>query len=187
MNDAKSTKDVLVYRAKLAVASVALVGIGFIVGLYIIAPMFNKASEGYIPSAVLEMPAGTVRITNPDGAKITLPVRIADTRDAREQGLRNVGEEALETTYLLYDQERESTYGEDYNMNGVSAPLSLAVVDVNGEVVAIKMAEVGQESVDVDEDHRWVLAVKKGMLDQLGIQVASTLNPESIHEFNNET
>ncbi|MFB6214755.1 MAG: hypothetical protein ABEI54_02695, partial [Candidatus Bipolaricaulia bacterium] len=92
-----------------------------------------------------------------------------------EKGLNNVGEEALSNTFVLYDQGDVTSWGEDYEVKKIKAPLSLAVMNGEGKVVAVKEATLDDEEVEVEEDHRWVLAMKKELMDQYGIKVGSQL------------
>ncbi|MFQ5793732.1 MAG: hypothetical protein ACE5JP_01625 [Candidatus Bipolaricaulia bacterium] len=170
-------------RAKVVLGSLVLVGLGFLIGLYAVAPTLMKGKEGYLPPAVVEMPAGTIRVTTPDGTVVLLPVRIAETFDARTAGLREVGTKALDTTFLLYAQTREVTRRTSYNMTGIRTPLELAIIDVDGKVMAIKQVALETESLIVTEPHRWVLAAKDGLLLHVGIVVESTLDTAAIRKI----
>lgn len=175
----ESDKQMWLRRGKLTLYALIAAGIGLLIGLYILAPMQAK-SEGYVPGAVSKMPTRLAQFTNPDGKQILLPVKLAADSDTRDQGLNGVGSEALDNTYLLYDQEDVSSWSEDYSVKKIKAPLSFAVMDGQGKVIAIKQVKTSDEEVEVEKDHRWVLAMKDGLLDKFGIQVGSKLVPGSI-------
>lgn len=177
-----STLSIWARRAKLTSGAVVAAGIGFLIGLYIVAPMFARASELYVPEAMSEMETGTIRISTADGTAVILPVRIAATYDARSQGLREVGTEVLETTFLLYDRGQATTYTTTYNMEEVQAPLSLAIIDAKGKVIAVEEVGLKDDWVSVEQEHRWALAVKKGLLEELGIRVGAALEPEAVRK-----
>jgi len=168
-------------RGKLSFYGIIVAGIGFLIGLYIIAPMQAK-SGAYVPKPVKEMPTDMVRFKNPDGGQVLLPLNLANDYDAREKGLNKVGAKALENTYLLYDQGDVTTWEEDYETGKIKAALSFAVIDGDGKVVSIKEAKVGEEEVSVEKDHRWVLAMKKGLLEEYGIKVGTELKIDSLPE-----
>ena len=168
-------------RGKLSFYGVILAGIGFLIGLYIIAPMQAK-SGAYVPKPVKQMSTDMVRFQNPNGGQVLLPLNIASDYDTREKGLNKVGAKALENTYLLYDQGDVTTWEEDYDVSKIKAPLSFAVMDGEGKVVSIKEAKVGDEEVSVEKDHRWVLAMKKGLLEEYGIKVGTQLIEKSLPE-----
>ncbi|MFB6215237.1 MAG: DUF192 domain-containing protein [Candidatus Bipolaricaulia bacterium] len=161
-------------RGKLSFYGIVLAGIGFLIGLYIIAPMQPK-SEGYVPKAVRKMPKATIKFINPDGGEVLLPVNIADEDEERETGLNKVGKAALGNTYLLYDQGDVTTWGEDYDVSKIKAPLSFAIINGEGKVVKIKEAQVADEEVSVEKDHRWVLAMEQEVLKEFGIKVGTQL------------
>ena len=170
----KSTWKKWKKRGKLSFYGIVIAGIGFLIGLYIIAPMQPK-SEGYVPTAVRKMPKATVQFTNPNGGEVLLPVNIADEDEEREAGLNNVGKAALANTYLLYDQGDVTTWGEDYDVSKINGALTFAIMNGEGKVVNIKEAKVGDEEVSVEKDHRWVLAMEKSVLKDFGIEVGSQL------------
>lgn len=170
-------------RVKIGLGSLVLVGIGFLIGMYMVAPILQKGGDGYLPPALLEMSAGTIRVTNPDGTVVLLPVRIAETADARTAGLRGVGSKALDTTFVLYAQAREITRRTTYNMRGISAPLELAIIGADGTVVAINKVTLGAKSLNVTEGHRWVLGAKEGLFRHFGIVVDSKLDTAAISKI----
>lgn len=170
----QSGKKMWMRRGKLSFYGLIALGIGFLIGLYIVAPMQGKTNV-YIPKTVGDMGSAIVQFTNPDGNKVNLPVKIANDDDEREQGLNKVGVAALENIYLLYDQEDVSSWSEDYNVKNTKAPLSMAVIDGEGKVVEIKGATTSDDEVEVEKEHRWVVAMKDGLLGEYGIKVGSEL------------
>ncbi|MFB6214756.1 MAG: hypothetical protein ABEI54_02700, partial [Candidatus Bipolaricaulia bacterium] len=90
----KSDKKMWLRRGKLTFYGIIAAGIGFLIGLYLIAPMQAKSS-GYVPETVKKMEKTTVKFTNPKGGEVLLPVNIADEDKEREAGLNNVGKAAL--------------------------------------------------------------------------------------------
>ncbi len=180
MNSAEeSSKKIWKKRGKFTFYTIIAAGIGFLIGLYLIAPMQAK-SGAYVPKPVKQMPTDMVRFNNSDGGQVLLPLKIASTYDTREKGLNKVGAQALENTYMLYAQDDVTTWEEDYDVSKTKAPLSFAVIDGDGTVVSIKNAKPGDEEVSVEKDHRWVLAMKKGLLKDFGIKVGSKLVTSSL-------
>ncbi len=175
----ESSKKLWKKRGKFTFYTIIAAGIGFLIGLYLIAPMQAK-SGAYVPKPVKEMPTDMVRFKNPDEGQVLLPLKIANTYDSREKGLNKVGAEALENTYLLYAQDDVTTWEEDYDVSKIKAALSFAVINGEGKVVAIKSAKPGDDSLPVEKDHRWVLAMKKGLLEEFGIKVGSKLAIDSL-------
>lgn len=187
MQEQPSTLQVWKRRGKLFIGAVALLGIGYLVGIGIVAPSFAGASDTYLPEPVATMPMGKIQMSTAGNLNAIVPVRIADGYDSREQGLNDVGTEVLETTLLLYAQDDVTDeYGESYEVENVRAPLSLAVIGGDGEVLGIREAKLEADSIDVDKEHRWVLAARRGWLDKLGIQPGSQLDTESVTKFSPE-
>lgn len=171
----------LVTRLKQLLVGLALLGIGLLVGLYLLAPNLARADEGYLPRAILEMPAGMVQFVNPDGSTALLPVRLAETVDACRFGLREAGPRALETLFLLYAHPREVTRT-SYTTEGIRVPLELAIIDPDGVVIAVRRVEPGTRSVSIAERHRWVLAAREGLFAHYGIATESVLDVENIRK-----
>lgn len=166
-------------RAKLALISAILIGIGFVVGAYMVAPTMAKGQEGYLPTIVSQMPVKVIQLTNPDGSTTLLPVRIAGTTAARNAGLREVGSSALDNLLLLYVHTRAVSQFY-YQVDGIRAPLELAIIDADGKGVAIEKAALGASVLRVSAPHSWALAAKNGLLSQLGIEIGSVLNVDVI-------
>jgi uncharacterized membrane protein (UPF0127 family) len=160
------------------------VGIGLLIGLYIVAPGQVRASDNYLPSSFTDISTGIVQHTNAEGVNTYLPIRLADNSTARRSGFNDVGVLALDNTFLLYAQSRETTRSTGYDLTNVRAQLQLAVISGEGAVVAIQDGPVGTERLSVDDNHRWVLAAKAGTFELYGITVGSVLDPESIQKIN---
>jgi uncharacterized membrane protein (UPF0127 family) len=165
-------------------ARLIFVALGVIIGLYILAPRQVRASDTYYPTTFANVPTGIVELTGQDGSSALLPVRIADTTLARSQGLKDVGPAALNNVFFLYAQTRETTTVTSYNLTDVRANLEFAIINAEGEVVAIQSAPSDTTRLSVTEKHRWVLAAKTGMFEPYGIQVGSRLDPESVRKLN---
>ncbi|MFB6286754.1 MAG: DUF192 domain-containing protein [Candidatus Bipolaricaulia bacterium] len=170
-------------RGKLFVGAVALLGLGYLVGLEIVAPSLAHASDTHLPESVATMSMGTIEISTAGNVNAVVPVRIADTYDSREQGLNDVGAEVLETTFLLYAHDEVTDYGETYGTEGLRAPLSLAVIGGDGKVLGIRKATRKTDEIDVDKAHRWALAARRGWLDKMGIQPGSQMDTDAITKF----
>lgn len=166
-------------RIKRVLFGLGLVAIGVVVGLYLIAPRQAIAEDSYLPRAVAQLPAGAIQLSNPDGSSTLLPVRFAETADARRLGLSNTGPQALDSLFLLYAHPRGQTRS-SYSMTGLRAPLELAVIDAEGSVIEVRRVEPGQASVSINVPHRWVLAAREGLLGQYGIAVETAMNPDDI-------
>ncbi|MBC7093827.1 DUF192 domain-containing protein [Candidatus Bipolaricaulota bacterium] len=169
--------------AKFAALVVLVAGVAFLVGLYGVAPSLARGGDAYVPAALAAMPPAVVQVTNPDGTTALLVVRLAETADARTAGLRGVGLRVLDAKLLLYAHPREQTVRTTYNMEGIRAPLELAIIGADGTVVAIRKVAMGTQSVDVTERHRWVLAAQDGLFRHLGIAVGSKLDPATIRKL----
>ncbi len=161
-------------RGKLSLFAIAAVGIGFLVGLYIVAPIMPK-TEAYVPDAVKKMETEMVSFTNPDDGEILLPVKITDEDDAVDKGLKNIGSKAWGNTFLLFDQGRVTSYGGDFDVSKIKSSLSFAATDGEGEVVEIKEAEVGDEEIEIEREHQWILIMKTEVMSEYGIKVGSKL------------
>jgi len=166
-------------RLKQLLGGLALLGVAFLIGLYWVAPNLARAADSYLPHMITELPAGAIRLTNPDGSIALLPVRLAGTAEARRFGLRDAGPMALSTLFLLHTHPREVTR-HTYPMQGIRAPLELAVIDPAGTVVEVRRVEPGTPSVAITVRHRWVLAAKAGLFAHYGIAVESALDVEDI-------
>lgn len=159
-------------------------GFGLLVGLYILAPMQARAGEAYLPASFVKLPTGIVQLTTAEGTSVLLPVRIADTSEARTNGFKGVGPGALDNTFLLYALSRETSSRASYTLQGVRAPLELAAIDSEGNVVSVQTANAGTERASVAEKHRWVLAAKAGTFEHYGVAVGSKVDPESVRKLN---
>lgn len=162
----------------------AFLGVGVLVGLYMLAPRQVQASDNYLPPAYVALPNGVVTITNADGLNSTLPVKIADTVAARGVGFTGLGVDALDNELLLYTLTRESTARVTYAMNDIRAPLQVAAMNAEGELVAVHDVGVGTSRVAVPEPHRWLLLARSGTFAALGIEEGAVLDPESVRKVN---
>ncbi len=175
----ESDKELWMRRGKLTLYGLVGAGIGVLIGLYLLAPMQAK-SDAYVPSTVKKMGTKVAKFKNPEGNPVFIPVKIADEDKEREQGLNKVRTEALENTYVLYDQGDVTTWGEDYETEKIKAPISFAVINGDGKVVEIKEAKESDDEVSVEKDHRWVLAMETGLMDKYGIAKGSKLFKSSL-------
>lgn len=158
--------------------------LGVAIGLYFLAPRQQRASDTYLPAAFAALPNGVVSFVTADGASVALPVTIADTTAARNVGFAGVGNAALDNQLLLYALTRETTARTTYSTTGATAGLQYAAINQAGEVVSINDAPVGTLRVTVAEPHRWLLAARSGTFGALGIDVGSTIDPESVAKVN---
>ncbi len=165
---------------KLGVIALVALGVSFMVGLYAVAPTFQRGADTYFPTTLAEMAPALVRVENPDEGTAALLVRIADTTATRTAGLRQVGTSTLANTVVLYDQRREVRTRTTYQMAGIRAPLEIAVVQLDGTVALIQPVAQDAHSVAVDTPHRWVLAARAGILSGMGIVEGSRLLTEEI-------
>lgn len=76
----KSDKQMWKKRAKLTFYGIIAAGIGFLIGLYLIAPMQAKSEVGYVPEKVKKMENAVVRFTNPENGEVLLPVKLTVIR-----------------------------------------------------------------------------------------------------------
>ena len=167
----------------IALAVIVAIGVAYVIGAFLVGPGSVKAGEGVISTAVLEMPSGILPAMDTNGNAVTLLVKIAETSEARNAGLSNVGATALDTTVLLYAYPKVQTARVRYAMTGIRAPLELAVIDESGSVVAIKKASITTSSISVTEKHQWILAAKEGLLAKLGITQGSVVTPGDIRRI----
>lgn len=157
--------------------------LGLLIGLYILAPMQTRAGDAYLPDTFTAIPTGIIEMTSVEGPNVLLPVRIADSSTTRASGFKGVGPVALDNTFLLYAQSRETTRS-TYSLQGVRAKLEFAVIDAEGNVIGIQEALPDSERLTVTDKHRWVLAAKAGTFERYGVGVGSRLDPETIQKIN---
>ena len=158
--------------------------LGLVIGLYFLAPRQQRASDTYLPAAFAALPNGVVSFVTAEGAAVALPVVVADTTAARNVGFAGVGNAALDNQLLLYVLTRETTARTTYSTTGATAGLQYAAINQAGEVVSINDAPVGTLRITVAEPHRWLLAARTGTFAALGIEVGSTIDPESVAKVN---
>ncbi len=170
----ESDKNMWLRRGKLSLYAIVAAGIGFLVGLYIVAPMMPK-TEAYVPDAVKKMETDVVGFTNPENGELLLPVKLTEEEDAVDKGLNSIGSKAWGNTYLLFDEGDVTAYGGDFDVSKIKASLSFAGMDGEGEVVEVKEAEVGDEEIEIESDHRWVLIMETGVMNEFGIKAGSKL------------
>lgn len=170
-------------RIKPALIALAVGGIGYLIGAYYVAPRMAAAQPTYMPTAYAGLPSGAVAVTLVDGGTALLPVRIADTGTARDLGLRNVGEQALANSFLLYVLTREVTTRATYSVDGLRAPVDFAAIDATGAVVSITPAALGTTRVSIAERHQWLLAAPSGTLERFGVTVGATIDPTRVAKF----
>jgi uncharacterized membrane protein (UPF0127 family) len=161
----------------------AIAAVFFLAGLYIVAPMLQARQPSYLPQAYLSLPLGAVTVMNAEEVGALLPVRIAETSQARNQGFKGVGEQAMDHEYLLYTLTRPTTSRATYSTTGFQAATDFAAIDAEGAVVAIHRASAGAERLAVAEPHRWLLVAKAGQLERMGIVTGSTIDPDSVRKF----
>jgi uncharacterized membrane protein (UPF0127 family) len=162
------------------------IGLGLLIGLYILGPMRASASDTFVPSAFGNIPTGVATFVGADGQNLILPLRLADTSTSRTAGFNRVGPEAIGNTFMLFALSRETTRNTTYSMKDIRAPLEVAVIDATGAVVAVQAIalEGVEEGVSVAENHRWLLLARRGALEAYGIGEGTTLDPESVTKLN---
>lgn len=162
----------------------AFLGLGILIGLYFLAPRALQASDVHLPAAYVALPNAVAQIADEAGALSTLPLKLADTVANRNLGFSAVGGSALENQLLLYALTRETTARVTYTMNDIRAPLQVAAISGEGEVVAFHDVGVGTSRLAVPEPHRWLLVSRSGTAENLGIGLGSVLDPESVRKVN---
>jgi uncharacterized membrane protein (UPF0127 family) len=162
------------------------IGLGLLIGLYILGPMRASASETFVPSAFGNIPTGAATFIGEDGQRFILPLRLADTTSSRTAGFNRVGPEAIGNTFILFALNRETTRNTTYSMKDVRTPLEYAAIDSTGAVVALETIalESVEAGVTVTENHRWLLLARRGALEAYGIGEGTTLDPESVSKLN---
>lgn len=170
--------------AKTGATWIAIAGIALLIGMFALAPARQQAQPHYMPSSFVGLPTGMVTLTGGDGNGLILPVRVADTSSARMTGFKDVGVDALDNQFLLYAQTREMTNRTSYTVENVRAPLELAAIDAEGNLVSITTSTTEQTRVTVTDPHRWILAAKVGTFAHYGIEPGMTIDPESIQKIN---
>lgn len=156
--------------------------LGVAAGVWVVAPLQQRASDAFVPAAVRQMPQATVALTGEEGGGRLL-VRLADTSQARAQGLNGVGAAALDDLVMLYQQPRATTSRTSYIASKLRTPLMLAAFDAEGLLVALQEVQAGTERVSFTESHRWVLAAKPSILTSLGVVEGARLEPESVRKL----
>ena len=162
----------------------AFLGLGVLIGLYILAPRQARAGENYLPAAYVALPNGVAGFAIAEGVTTSLPLKLADSVAARNIGFTGVGGLALDNQLLLYALTRETTGRVTYAMNDIRSPLNVAVINAEGEVVAVHDVGVGDSRLAVPEPHRWLLTARAGTIENLGIGLGSTFDPESVRKVN---
>lgn len=161
----------------------AFLGVGVLVGLYMLAPRQVRASDTYLPPAYVAIPNAIFAIDNGTGLG-TLPAKLADTVALRNVAFKDVGVKAIENQLLLFQLTRETTSRITYPLEGLRVPVQVAVIADSGEVVAVHDVAVGADRLAVPENHRWLLVSRSGTFDALGIGVGSVLDPQSVRKVN---
>ncbi len=170
-------------RVKPALIVLVIAAVAYFVGANMVAPRTAAQQPNFVPEAFATLPAGAVLVMNADGSAALLPVRVAATSAARDLGMRGVGEQALENSFLLYPLARETTARVSYNVEGAKAPIEFAAIDASGAVVSITTSAPSATRVSIPERHQWVITAKAGTLERFGVGVGSTIDPESILRF----
>jgi len=170
-------------RIKPALIVLAIAAVAYLIGANMVAPRIAANQVNYMPAAFAALPTGAVYMVHEDGTGALLPVRVAATSAARDQGFRGVGEQALENTFLLYPLARETTARVSYNVEGVRAPIEFAAIDASGEVVSITTSTPAATRVSIPERHQYLIAAKAGAFERFGVAVGSTMDPEAIQRF----
>jgi uncharacterized membrane protein (UPF0127 family) len=173
----------LLQQIKTWLAYLAFAAVAFLIGLYIVAPRIERNRDTYLPETFTKLPMGIVQITTETGSTM-LPVRIADTTQARSNGLSGVGAVALENKFVLFVQSRETTSRTTYNFTGVRVPLDVAVINAAGKVLSIQSVPLTTPRLTVAENHTWLLVAKSGTFEPYSIKVDSVLDPETIRKLN---
>ncbi len=170
----ESDENIWLRRGKSFLYAIIIAGIGFLVGLYIVAPLMPK-TDAYVPDKVKKMETDVVGFTNSENGELLLPVKITEDKDAVDNGVSNIGSKAWENTYLLFDQGDVTDWGGDFDLSKIKASLSFAVMNGEGEVIELKEAAVGDEEIEIESDHRWVLIMKTEVMNEFGVKVGSKL------------
>lgn len=173
----------LLKQLKTWLGYLAFAGVAFLIGLYIVAPRVERSRDSYLPETFTKLPTGIVQITGETGSMM-LPVSIADTSQARSQGLSGVGVTAFANKFVLFAQSRETTSSSTYNFTGVRVPLEVAVISEAGKVLSVQSVPLTTPRLSVSENHRWLLIAKAGTFEPYGIKVDSVLDPETIRKVN---
>lgn len=176
--------DALMERVRPLLTWLAIAAVAFLLGAFVFAPVRNRAQPTHLPASYVALPTGVITLQGEEGASALLPVRIADTSQARMIGFAEVGEAALANQFLLYGQNRQSTGRSSYTVEKVRVPLELAAIDGEGNVVAVTSTTAGQQRVTISEPHRWVLAAKSGTFSHYGIAPGMKLDTEAIRKIN---
>ncbi|MEX2543169.1 MAG: DUF192 domain-containing protein [Trueperaceae bacterium] len=178
-----TTMEVWTERARTYATWLAIAGAAFLIGLFVVAPIRSSAQPSNLPASFLALPTGVITLVGEDSSAL-LPVRIADTSQARMIGFRDVGEDALANHYLLYAQSRQTSGRISYSLEKVRVPLEFAAIDGEGNVVAVAASTLGMERITITEPHRWLLAAKAGTFTHYGIEPGMKLDPEAVRKIN---
>ncbi len=162
----------------------AFLGVGVLIGMYMLAPRQTRASETYVPPAYAALPNAVFAIGDGEGSSVMLPGKIADTVASRNVGFKDVGPKAMENELLLFQLTRATTARVTYLTEGARVPLQAAVFSDAGEVVAVHDVALGTDRLAVPEAHRWILLARHGTFEALGIGLGSTIDPESVRKVN---
>jgi hypothetical protein len=151
-----------------------LLGIAFAIGAFVVAPAIHRGSDTYIPPGVANLKVGVLKLVDPDGREFEVPVRIVDTEDARERGLRDVGPLAMKTM-VLYSTFKTPRNPTTSSTRGVRAPIAVAVFDDQGALREILHADMTMKSISVSIRHRGILFAKETLFDLFGVGPGTVL------------
>lgn len=181
---ARSTAmEVWTERARTYATWLAVAGVAFLIGLFVVAPIRSSALPTNLPATYVGLPTGLVTLVGEESSAL-LPVRVADTSQARMIGFRDVGEDALANQFLLYAQSRQTSGRISYSLAKVRVPLEFAAIDGEGNVVSVSASTLGMERITISEPHRWLLAAKSGTFTHYGIEPGLKIDPESVRKIN---
>jgi uncharacterized membrane protein (UPF0127 family) len=178
------TASIWLERARTLGTWLAVAAVAFVFGMFVFAPIRSAAQPTNLPATYMALSTGVISLQGEDGISALLPVRIADTSQARMTGFGDVGEGALANQFLLYAQTRQTGGRTTYSVEKVRVPLELAAIDGEGRVIAIVTSSLGQDRITVAEPHRWLLAAKSGTFAHYGIAPGMRLDTEAIRKIN---
>lgn len=118
------------------------------------------------------MPSKTIKIQTSNGRSMELVVRIAYTFDTRTAGFQHADLDDIENNIVLFVFEKESVG--KFHMENVIAPLDLALINSDGEILEILKMDPGTEHFGIEQPIQFALEARAGFFAELAIHTGES-------------
>lgn len=119
------------------------------------------------------MELAEIAIITGGGGEIHLDVRVADEEDEQLAGFQHIGRKVLAENLILFIFPRE-IQGK-FHMRNVVAPLDIAFVKTDGEIISIVRMEPGPKLYGPEGAFKYALEAPAGLFAARGISPSSRL------------